>query len=116
VAQPALTNPAEGSRPAATVPAGNAQQAESEEVQIALSNSGFTPTEVTHAPGNFALAVENQDVTDEYVLQLKGAGGTLLDEIRVQKGSAVWSVDLAVGSYTLMVANHPDWVCQITVQ
>jgi hypothetical protein len=40
----------------------------------------------------------------------------LLSEIKVQKGSAVWTVDLPAGNYTLMVANHPEWVCQITTR
>jgi hypothetical protein len=87
-----------------------------DEVQIALSASGFTPTEVAHAAGTFALAVENQDVASEYVLRLKAEDGTLLNEVRVQKGTAVWTVDLAADVYTLSEANHPDWLCQITVQ
>jgi hypothetical protein len=89
---------------------------EADEVQIVLGASGFTPAGVTHAAGNFALAVENQDAAGEYVLRLTSADGTLLNEVRVQKGTAVWTVDLAAGSYALTVADHPDWVCQITVQ
>jgi hypothetical protein len=90
--------------------------AQDDEVQIALSASGFTPAEVTHAAGTFALAVENQDAASEHVLRLRSADGTLLNEVRVQKGAAVWTVDLAAGQYTLTVADHPDWVCTITVQ
>jgi len=115
VSQPALNSPTAVGASVATTPA-DAAQADSDELQIALSTNGFAQAEVSHAAGKFALAVDNQDVTDEYVLQLKGAGGVLLDEVRVQKGSAVWSVDLPVGTYTLMVANHPDWLCQITLQ
>lgn len=87
-----------------------------DEVQIALSVSGFTPSEVTHAAGTFALSVENQDAASEYVLRLKAEDGTLLNEVQVQKGTAVWTVSLAAGVYTLSEANHPDWLCQITVQ
>jgi hypothetical protein len=90
--------------------------AEGDEVQIVLGTAGFTPAEVSHAAGAFAIAVDNQGVTDEYVLQLKSAGGALLNEITVQKGSVVWTVDLPAGVYTLTVAGHPDWLCQITVQ
>jgi hypothetical protein len=96
--------------------AGTGPAAQDDEVQVVLGTAGFTPAEVTHAAGAFAVAVDNQGVTGEYVLQLKGAGGALLDEIRVQKGSVVWTVELAAGTYTLTVANHPDWLCQITVQ
>ncbi|HYG79369.1 MAG TPA: hypothetical protein VD861_03220 [Pyrinomonadaceae bacterium] len=87
-----------------------------DELHIELSTAGFTQAEVTHPAGAFAIAVDNLDVTEEYVLQLKGEGGALLNEIRVQKGSAVWAVELVAGRYTLMVANHPDWVCQIVIQ
>jgi hypothetical protein len=97
---------------AATVP-GATQE---DELTIELSTAGFAPAEVAHAAGAFAIAVDNRDVTDEYVLQLKAESGTLLNEIRVQKGSASWAVELAAGRYTLMVANHPDWVCLITIQ
>lgn len=87
-----------------------------DELSIELSTEGFTPAEVTHAAGAFAIAVDNRDVTDEYVLQLKAEGGTLLTEVRVAKGSASWTVELAAGRYTLMVANHPDWLCTIVIE
>jgi hypothetical protein len=89
---------------------------EDDELHVELSTAGFAPAEVNHAAGPFAISVDNLDVADEYVLQLKGQGGTLINEVRVQKGSAGWTVDLPAGTYTLMVANHPDWVCQIVTQ
>jgi ribose 5-phosphate isomerase len=101
---------------ASQAPEAAASQATEDEILLGLSTDGFTPAEVTHPAGAFAISVDNQDVAGEYVLQLKGEGGALLNEVRVQKGSAGWTVDLAAGTYTLMVANHPAWVCQITVQ
>jgi hypothetical protein len=92
------------------------QQDDGDELQVALSVSGFSPAEVSHAAGAFALAVETQSADSEYVLQLKTEGGTLLNEVPVQKGSAVWTVDLPAGRYTLTEASHPNWVCQITTQ
>ena len=97
-----------------TAPEAAAQQAVEDELLIELSTDGFAPAEVTHPAGAFAISVDNRNVAGEYVLQLKGEGGTLLNEVRVQRGSAGWTVDLPAGTYTLMVANHPDWVCQIT--
>jgi len=93
-----------------------AQQPTEDELRLELSSEGFSQAEVTRAAGAFAISVDNRDVQGEYVLQLKGAGGALINEVRVQKGSAGWTVDLPAGTYTLMVANHPDWVCQITTQ
>jgi hypothetical protein len=87
-----------------------------DEVQIALNTSGFTPLEVARAAGAFAISVDNQNVTEEYILQLKAEDGTLLNEVRVQKGSTGWTVDLPAGVYTLTVADHPTWLCQITLQ
>jgi hypothetical protein len=87
-----------------------------DELRIELSNNGFAPAEVTHAAGVFAIAVENLDIAGEYVLRLKDAGGTLVKEVSVQKGSASWTADLTAGSYTLSEASHPDWVCRIDVQ
>jgi hypothetical protein len=47
---------------------GSAPQAADDELRIELSASGFSPAEVTHSAGNVALAIENQDITAEYVL------------------------------------------------
>ena len=92
------------------------QQATDDELRLELSSEGFSQAEVRRAAGAFAISVDNRDVAGEYVLQLKGPGGALINEVRVQKGSAGWTVDLPAGTYTLMVANHPDWVCQIIAQ
>jgi hypothetical protein len=115
----AMDSPAVRVAPAAEtalVPQAATQQAGDADLHIELSTDGFAQGEVTRAAGAFAISVDNRDVTGEYVLQLKGAGGTLINEVRVEKGSAGWTVDLPAGTYTLMVANHPDWVCQIITQ
>jgi len=85
-------------------------------LRIEMSAGGFTPTEVTRAAGTFAIAVENKDVEGGYTLQLKAADGTILKEVSVQKSSTGWTVELQAGSYRLVEANHPEWVCQITIQ
>ena len=87
-----------------------------DELQIQLNGNGFTPSEVQHAAGTFAIAVENSSLENEYTLRLKATDGTVLKEIAVQKGSAVWTITLAAGQYTLTEASHPQWLCQITVQ
>jgi hypothetical protein len=92
------------------------QQGGRDELRVDLSTNGFAPAEVTHAAGSFAITVENVDVTGEYVLRLKGADGALLKEVSVQKGSTSWTVELAAGSYTLVEANHSNWICHLTVE
>lgn len=87
-----------------------------DELRIALTSNGFVPGEVQHVPGTFAIAVENSALPGEYTLQLRAGDGTLLNELRVQKGSSAWTVSLQTGTYTLSEANHSEWSCRIVVQ
>lgn len=87
-----------------------------DELQIQLSGDGFSPSEVQHAAGTFAIAVENSNVSGAYTLRLKAADGTVVKEVQVQKGSAAWTVTLSAGEYTLTEASHPQWLCRIIVQ
>jgi hypothetical protein len=87
-----------------------------DELQIQLSVNGFIPSEVQHAAGTFAIAVENSNIEGEYTLRLKAADGTVVKEVQIQKGSAAWTVTLTAGEYTLTEASHPQWQCRITVE
>jgi len=87
-----------------------------DEIRIQLSSNGFSPSEVQHAPGSFAIAVENTTLSSEYKLRLKAEDGTVLNEVQVQKGSSAWTVTLQTGRYTLTEVNHSEWVCNIVVQ
>ena len=93
-----------------------AQQGGRDELRIELTSSGFTPSEAQHAPGRFAIAVENSTLSGEYTLRLKAEDGTVLSELQVQKGSSAWTVNLQTGTYTLTEADHPQWTCRIVVQ
>jgi len=92
------------------------QQGGRDEIHIELGSNGFTPNEVHHAPGTFAIAVENNTLSGEYTLKLKAEDGTVLNEVRVQKGSSAWTVNLQTGRYTLTEVNHSQWTCSIVVQ
>jgi len=87
-----------------------------DEVRVELNGNGFTPSEVQHAPGSFAILVDNKTLSGEYTLNLKAEDGTVLSELQVQKGSSAWTVTLQTGRYTLTEINHPQWVCAIVVQ
>jgi hypothetical protein len=87
-----------------------------DEIRIELSSNGFSPSEVQHAPGSFAVSVENNTLSGEYKLRLKAEDGTVLNEVPVQKGSSAWTVTLQTGRYTLTEVNHSEWVCSIAVQ
>lgn len=92
------------------------QQGGRDEIRIELTSNGFAPTEVQHAPGTFAIAVENKTLSGEYTLTLKASDGTVLNEFKIQKGSSAWTVNLPTGKYTLTEASHPQWTCSILVQ
>jgi len=87
-----------------------------DEIRIELSNNGFSPSEVQHAPGSFAISVENTTLSTEYKLRLTAEDGTVLSEVQVQKGSSAWTVTLQTGRYTLTEVNHSQWICNIVVQ
>jgi hypothetical protein len=87
-----------------------------DEVRVELNSNGFTPGEVQHAPGLFAILVDNKTLSGEYTLNLKAEDGTVLSELQVQKGSSAWTVTLQTGRYTLTEINHSQWVCVIVVQ
>jgi len=87
-----------------------------DELRIELTGNGFTPNQVQHGPGRFAIAVENSTLSGEYTLRLKAEDGTILNEFQVQKGSSAWTVNLQTGTYTLTEADHPQWTCRIAVQ
>jgi hypothetical protein len=87
-----------------------------DEVRIELNANGFTPSEIQHAPGSFAISVDNKTISGEYTLNLKAEDGTVLSELQIQKGSSAWTVTLQTGRYTLTEINHSQWVCSIVVQ
>ena len=92
------------------------QQGGRDEIRIEINSNGFTPAEVQHAPGTFAIAVENATLSGEYTLKLQADDGTVLNEIRVQKGSSAWTVNLQTGRYKITEASHSQWICTIVVQ
>ena len=87
-----------------------------DELSIQLNGNGFNPSEVQHAAGTFAIAVENSTLSGEYTLRLKAEDGTVLKEVQVQKGSSAWTVNLQTGRYTLTEVDHSEWICTIVVQ
>lgn len=87
-----------------------------DELQIQLGTNGFIPSEVQHAAGTFAIAVDNTGLSGEYTLRLKAADGTVVKEVEVQKGSAAWTITLSAGEYRLTEASHAEWSCRISVQ
>ena len=84
---------------------------------IVLKPGGFVPMEVTGAQGDYFFSVLNQSGTAEVILRLDREHGNRLHENQVKKERVRWrkTVHLAPGVYLLTEANHPQWVCRITI-
>ncbi len=84
-----------------------------------LTSSGFAPTVVMHAAGQFKLVVQNKSGIEPPALRFNGeTDGNAWRNVRTLGQVHGWTreVDLDAGTYTLTEANHPEWVCQVRVQ
>lgn len=84
---------------------------------ITIRPAGFEPTEITRPKGRFLLAINNRSRLEQVALHLFTESGGREREMRVQRNKPDWRriVDLQPGRYALREANHPDWVCHITI-
>ncbi len=84
---------------------------------ITILSSGFQPAEITRPRGQFLILVDNQSGLDDLTLRLQRVGGQKLNEVRqTRKERIVRQVEnLPPGEYQLTEAEHPDWVCRITI-
>ncbi len=89
-----------------------------ETVSVTATAEGFAPSEVTRSAGSFNLEVLNQSGAEGLTLKLMRDSGELVREMVLPPGAQQWSeeVDLPVGDYTLIEANHPAWLFHITAQ
>ena len=96
-------------------PSGPAEPIEVE--RITVLPTGFQPTEISRPKGKMLLAVDDHSGLNEIQLRLDQTGGNRLHGGRVVKKNPHWRSlwDLNPGSYLLTEANHPDWVCHITI-
>lgn len=84
---------------------------------LVLRSMGFEPAEVSWPKDRFFLAVENHTSVSDIKLFLdREAGGRVKEvnlKMRKQRGAGIF--DLPPGNYLLTEANHPGWVCRITI-
>jgi hypothetical protein len=93
-------------------------QTQTETLRVTITTTGFDPDELTHAPGQVTLAIDNRSGLEEVRLRLDREGGERLADVLVERGQLDWhdTVTLSAGRYLLTEANHPQWMCQITVE
>jgi len=78
---------------------------------------GFEPAEVSWPKERFFLAVENHSNVNDITLLLDREVGGRVKEVnlKMRKQRAAGIFDLPPGNYVLTVADHPGWVCRITI-
>jgi hypothetical protein len=84
---------------------------------ITVLPSGFQPSEITRPRGQFLILVDNQSGFDDVTLRLSKVAGQRLRELKQTEKEKVMRQleDLPPGEYQLTAAEHPDWVCRITI-
>jgi hypothetical protein len=93
-------------------------QGDTESEIITIRSTGFEPSEISRPKGEFYLAVENLSGLDEVNLRLARENGAgRLHDVTVKREKRDWrqGLDLPPGTYLLTEANHPNWVCRVTI-
>jgi hypothetical protein len=84
--------------------------------RITLRATGFEPSEITRPPAPFLLAVDNlSGMGDMSFRLLHGTGLPLRDFPANRKFRLRQIIALPPGQYSLVVVDHPQWVCHITI-
>ena len=86
-------------------------------VRVTLRRTGFEPEEITRPQGKFLLLVDNVTGLGEMTFRLLRQNGSTERDLtpRRDRFRLRQVVDLPLGQYTLVEADHPDWICHITI-
>jgi hypothetical protein len=85
---------------------------------VTIKRFGFEPAEITRPHGSFVLEVDNRAEVTAVDLRLERVGHEPTREVHIPREKLDWIEilpDLPAGDYLLTEANHPDWVCRITI-
>ena len=84
---------------------------------LVLRPMGFEPAEVSWPKDRFFLVIENHTNVSDITLNLdREVGGRVKEvKLKMKKQRAAGIFDLPPGNYLLTEANHPGWVCRITI-
>lgn len=84
---------------------------------IIIGPRGFETSMIRRPKGRFFLAIENRSGLNSVTLRIDRVAGNRLKEAAVTGGQLDWVdvVDLNPGDYVVTEANHPNWVCNITI-
>lgn len=84
---------------------------------ITLRPQGFIPGEIRRPAGRFMIGIDNRTGLKEIEISLIRDTGNKEQEVRISRNKPDWRgvVNLPPGNYELREANHPEWVCRITL-
>jgi hypothetical protein len=84
---------------------------------LTLRPSGFEPAEAVWPRGPFFLSIDNRSNVNDITLRVdRRAGGRVKEvnlKMRKQRSAGVFNPP--PGQYLLTEANHPEWICHITI-
>ncbi|HEY3104511.1 MAG TPA: hypothetical protein VGJ69_13040 [Pyrinomonadaceae bacterium] len=84
--------------------------------RITLRATGFEPSEITRPPAPFLLAVDNITGMGDMSFRLLQRNGLQLRDFPANRKFRLRQIiELPPGQYSLVVVDHPDWVCHITI-
>ena len=85
--------------------------------RVTLRRTGFNPSQIMRAKGPFVLVVENRSGLTEVSLRIDRVGNNRVQSASLSRKRALWSslLDLEPGQYALTEANHPNWLCTLTI-
>lgn len=84
---------------------------------VTVRPTGFEPAAITRPRGEFLLVINNRSGLEEVKWRLDRETGGNLREVKIHDGKLRSGnfEDLPPGRYVLTEANHPDWICRITI-
>lgn len=88
-----------------------------EMLPITIRHAGFVPQSITRPKGSYYIVVSNFSGSPELLLRLDRENGKRLHEAKILRQKRSWRqhLQLTPGTYVLTEANHPDWICRITI-
>lgn len=96
---------------------GNQHRPQAEMLPVMLRAGGFVPREISRPAGEYVLSVNDQSGLPGLALRLQRENGERMHEAKVSRRKPYWRqlLRLTPGTYLITEANHPEWVCRITV-
>ena len=84
---------------------------------VTITSHGFEPRQITRPQGRFLLLIDNRSGLATVAPRLTPVGGLRLLNLTIPREEPNWNdvLDLQAGVYLLTEANHPAWLCRLTI-